>query len=67
MKYSKRIVILIIILNVMFTTGVLAVFWHTGNEPVALVGSWFAFTGGEMFLIASIKKEKIKKGGSNEK
>ena len=61
MKYSKRIVLLIIILNVLFTAGVLAVFWHTGNEPSVLVGSFFAFTSSELFMLSSIKKKKIDK------
>lgn len=66
MKYSKRIVLLIIILNVLFTIGVLVVFWHTANEPVALVGSWFAFTTGELWLLSGIKKRKIEKENNHE-
>ena len=66
MKYSKRIVILIITLNVLFTVGVLAVFWHTGSEPTVLVGSFFAFTTGELWLLSGIKKKKIEKGGEND-
>lgn len=61
MKYSKVIVSLIIILNVMFAIGVLVVFWHTSNEPVALVGAWFGFTTGELWLLSGIKKRKIEK------
>lgn len=60
MKYSKRIVLLIIILNVLFTIGVLAVFWHTGNEPVALVTAWFGTWTVELLAIAGIKVKKIK-------
>lgn len=66
MKYSKRIVLLIIILNVLFTIGVLAVFWHTGNEPSVLVGAWFGFTTGELWLLSGIKKRKIEKENSHE-
>lgn len=66
MKYSKRIVLLIIILNVLFTIGVLAVFWHTGNEPSVLVGAWFGFTTGELWLLSGIKKRKIEKESSHE-
>lgn len=61
MKYSKRIVLLIIILNVLFTIGVLAVFYHTGNEPSVLVGAFFGFTTGELWLLSGIKKKKIEK------
>jgi len=66
MKYSKRIVLLIIILNVLFTAGVLAVFWHTGNEPSVLVGSFFAFTTGELWLLSGIKKKKIERNKNEE-
>lgn len=61
MRYSKRIVTLIIILNTLFAIGVLVVFWHTSNEPSVLIGSWFAFTTSEIFVIAGIKKRKIEK------
>jgi hypothetical protein len=70
MKFSKKIVTLIVMLNVMFTVGVLVVFWHTGNEPSVLVGAWFGFTTGELFMLSGIKKRKIEKetyNGLNEK
>ena len=66
MKYSKRIVLLIIILNVLFTIGVLAVFYHTGNEPSVLVGAFFGFTTGELWLLSGIKKKKIEKEKKDE-
>lgn len=56
--YSKIIVAAIILLNVIFTIAVLAVFWHTGSEPGVLIGAWFAFTTGELWALASIKKCK---------
>lgn len=59
MKFSKLIVTLIIMLNVLFTIGVLYVFLRVGNEPMALIGSWFAFTTGELWLLASIKKKEV--------
>lgn len=62
MKFSKKVVSAVIILNVFFTASVLVCFWHTGNEPVALVGAWFAFTTGELLALASIKK----KGGKDD-
>jgi len=63
MKFSKKIVIAVVLLNIAFTLAVLAVFWHTGNEPTVLVGSWFAFTTGELWLLTGIKKSKIKNEG----
>ncbi len=65
MKFSKKIVTLIVILNVMFTVGVLVVFWHTGNEPSVLVGAWFGFTTGELWLLSGIRKKKIEKENQN--
>ena len=63
MKFSKRVVVAIVVLNIAFASAVLAVFWHTGNEPVALVGAWFGFTTGELWLLSGIKKKKI--GGTD--
>ena len=66
-RFSKGLVVGIILLNVLFTVGVLAVFWHTMSEPSVLVASWFAFTTGELSLCAMIKKNKVKekRGKSN--
>jgi len=61
MKFSKIIVSLIILLNVLFTTGVLYVFLKVGSEPMTLIGCWFAFTTGELWLLATIKKKEIDK------
>jgi len=59
--FSKLVVIAIIVLNVLFTGAVLAVFWHTGAEPGALVAAWFAFTTGELWSLSKIKRSKIEK------
>ena len=68
MCYSKIIVASIIALNAIFTAFVLAVFWHTGNEPGVLVGAWFAFTTGELWALAKIKctEEGVKAQKENE-
>lgn len=58
MKFSKLIVSLIIILNVCFSIGVLYVFLKIGSEPMTLIGCWFTFTTGELWMLASIKKKK---------
>lgn len=59
--FSKFVVILVIILNTIFTAGVFYVFDKTGgNEPSVLIGSWFAFTTVELWNLAKIKREKIK-------
>lgn len=61
--YSKWIVALIIMLNTLFTGIVLYIFLKTSNEPIVLIGAWFAFTTGELWLLANIKKHKISKDG----
>lgn len=59
MKFSKIIVSLVILLNVLFTIGALYVFLKVGSEPMTLIGCWFAFTTGELWLLATIKKKEI--------
>lgn len=59
MKFSKWIVSLIILLNIVFTIGVLYVFLRVGNEPTMLIGAWFAFTTGELWMLSSIKKKEV--------
>ncbi|HOA82320.1 MAG TPA: hypothetical protein PKK61_14850 [Defluviitaleaceae bacterium] len=63
MRFSKLIVSLIILLNVLFTVGVLYVFLRVGNEPSILIGAWFAFTTGELWMLSSIKKKEIDNEG----
>lgn len=60
--FSKAIISLVVLMNIAFTVAVLYVFLKTSSEPVALVGAWFAFTTGELWMLSSIKKEKVKKG-----
>jgi hypothetical protein len=59
-RFSKFIVTLVILLNVTFTAAVLYVFLNIGNEPTTLITAWFAFTTGELWMLSSIKKKKIK-------
>ena len=60
-SFSKGVVALIIIMNIIFTAATLIVFAITGAEPVALIGAGFAFTTGELWLLSGIKKQKLKK------
>ena len=61
MKYSKLLVSLIVGMNVVFAIAVLYIFFVTGAEPTSLIIAWFAFTTGELAIIAGIKKNKEKK------
>lgn len=63
--FSKAIISLVVLMNIAFTVAVLYVFLKTSSEPVALVGAWFAFTTGELWMLSSIKKEKVKKGDND--
>lgn len=59
-KYSKIIVTLVIALNAVFAAAALWAFVRVGAEPVALIAAWFAFTTGELWMLAGIKKKEIK-------
>lgn len=66
MKYSKVVIVLIIIMNSCFAVATLYVFLRTSNEPDTLIISWFGFTTGELWLLSGIKKTKIKKENTHE-
>lgn len=66
MKFSKYIVSLVVFLNVSFVVAVLYIFFRVGSEPVALIGAWFAFSTGELWMLSSIKKAKVKRKESND-
>ena len=59
--FSKLIVSAVIILNVIFTITVLAVFLKTSTEPSSLIVAWFSFTTVELWSLAGIKKAKERK------
>lgn len=65
-RFSKAVVALVVIMNIIFTGAVLYVFLATGNEPATLVGAWFTFTTGELWMLSSIKKTKVKKGENED-
>ena len=65
-KFSKKIVSLVIFLNVSFTGVVLYLFLRTGNEPTALIAAWFAFTTGELWMLSGITKTKVTLEGRGE-
>lgn len=59
--FSKIVVMGVIILNVIFTAVVLAIFLTTSSEPSSLIVAWFSFTTVELWSLAGIKKAKEKK------
>lgn len=60
-KFSKKIVSLVIVMNILFTLAILFVFFRTGSEPTALVGAWFTFTTVELWNLSKIKRTEVKK------
>ena len=66
MKFSKFIVALVILLNIVFTIAVLYIFLRIGSEPVTLISAWFAFTTGELWFLAGIKRKEIEGGNNDE-
>ncbi len=65
-EFSKKIVALVIMLNVAFTGVVLYLFLITGSEPTTLIGCWFGFTTIELWALSGITKTKITQGGGDE-
>ena len=57
-KFSKRIVVLVILLNIIFTGAVFAAAFFNHIIPDSLIGAWFAFTTGELWFLSTIKKSE---------
>lgn len=60
MKYSKIIVALVILLNIIFAISVFAVICLGYNEPSTLIVAWYAFTGTELLSLATIRVSENK-------
>jgi len=65
-RFSKKVVRWVILLNAVFVVAVLLIYWHTRSEPATLIASWFAFTTGELWALAGIKKEETRQGGDSD-
>ena len=64
-RFSKKIVALVILLNVAFTGAVLYLCFRSATIPDSLVVAWFGFTTGELWFLSGITKEKMKGGGTD--
>jgi len=64
-RFSKFIVLSVILANVIFTIVVLKIFLATASEPSTLIGAWFAFTTVEVWSLAKIKTAKENNGGNS--
>lgn len=61
-RFSKKIVALVVVLNALFTAAVLYIFLRVGSEPTVLIGCWFGFTTGELWMLSKITRVKVEKG-----
>lgn len=61
-KYSKWIVLLVIILNIGFLVYIRNVMFTLGFEPTATIVGWYQFTGIELLALATITVVKTVKG-----
>lgn len=55
MKFSKKIVTLIIVMNILFTIAMCYIHLTIGSVPDSLVVAWFSFTTVELGGLAGIK------------
>lgn len=62
MKYSKKIILLVLFLAVGFTCAVFYAIFQDKVVPDSLIEGWFKFTGVELLGLAGIKIFKIRKG-----
>lgn len=53
-RFSKKIVILIIVLNVLFTAAVFVAAFFSHTIPDSLIIAWFGFTTTELVALAGI-------------
>lgn len=59
--FSKIVVMGVILLNVIFTIVIMALFHEKGTEPSSLIVAWFSFTTVELWSLARIKTAKERK------
>lgn len=65
-RFSKKIVALVILLNVAFTGAILYVYLKVGSAPDSLIAAWFAFTTGELWFLAGLRKAEMQGGGDEQ-
>lgn len=54
-KFSKKIVVLVILLNILFTVAVFVAAFFNAIIPDSLIGAWFVFTTTELVALAGIR------------
>lgn len=61
MKFSKFIVVFIILTNIAYVVTVFMFSWYERPVPDSLTVAWFAFTTGELWALAVVTKEEKKR------
>lgn len=61
-KFSKKIVILVILLNIIFTGAVFVAAFFNAVIPDSLIIAWFGFTTTELVALAGIRIRGDKDG-----
>ena len=59
LRFSKMVIITVIIIICVFTGFVLYVFNNKGAEPTATIAAFFAFMTGEVLALAKIKLTEL--------
>ena len=62
--FSKSIVTLVIVMNMIAFGALLFAFMRVGSEAGILTGAWFAFTTGELWALALIRRKEIIHGAN---
>lgn len=66
LKFSKIIIVYVLIYAALFTAACLAVYFFKGDEPITLITAVFAFLGSEAGLLAWIKNTDTKQKRESE-
>lgn len=67
LRFSKIVIISVIIIIIVFTGCILYTFNKKGAEPTVIITAFFAFMTGEVLALAKIKLSEITAEGSIKK
>ena len=67
LRFSKMVIIAVIIMVLIFTGCVLYIFNQKGVEPTVIIASFFTFMTGEVFALAKLKLSEITTENNNKK
>lgn len=60
MRFSKKIVAMVIMLNVAFVVAVFYAVLKSTAVPDSLIVAWFSFTTAELWSLSTVSREKIR-------